>query len=139
MDPNPIRPTRGKARGRPQFASTPATRGPPPILTNVQGIRSAQPSQASQSTQQAQQPIQQAQQPTHSTQSPQSIHSTQPSQQPLQQGVGLNMQRPPRQMPPRLPGGPQQRAPRPPFAPRHGGSGDSSSQQNPMLGVSNYL
>lgn len=120
MDPNSIRPTRGRARGRPVFSSTPATRPPP---TTVQGLHATQPpSQAMQSTQPAQ--------PMHSTHPSQPIRSTQP---------GLSMPRPPRQMPPRLPSGLQQRAPRPSFGPRGGGDASSSSQQNPMPGVRNYL
>jgi len=77
----PIRPSRGKARGRPQFPIIqPGVSNLPP-----QGIRGPRPTIS--------QPI--------------------PSSQPLQTPVTGTMPRPPRSMPPRPTGGPQQRAPRP--------------------------
>ncbi|XP_060846985.1 piwi-like protein Siwi [Rhopalosiphum padi] len=105
---DPIRPSRGKARGRPQIPIN------QPVISSLtsslpQGIRGPRPTIL---------------QPTQ---------SSQPLQAPT---TGVGMQRPPRLMPPRPPGtAPQQRAPRP-LGPRPGITPDTTAPTNdPMEGV----
>ena len=109
----PIRPSRGKARGRPQVPTNqPGVSGLPNLPP--QGIRGPRPLIS---------------QPIHSQQP---LHSSQPLQTPV---TGANILRPPRQMPPRPTGAPQPRAPRP-LAPRPKISVDiATKQQDPMAGV----
>jgi len=104
----PIRPSRGKARGRPQFPTNqPGVSGSSNLPP--QGIRGSRPTTS--------QPM--------------------PSSQSLQTPVTGTMPRPPRPMPPRPAGAPQQRAPRPlgprpvmstDNLPRPGMSGDNASR-----------
>jgi hypothetical protein len=109
---DPIRPSRGKARGRPQI---PINQPGISSLTSSlpQGIRGPRPTIL---------------QPTQ---------SSQPLQAPT---TGVGMQRPPRLMPPRPPGtAPQQRAPRP-LGPRPGITSDTTASKNdPMEGVRIYF
>lgn len=138
-----IRPSRGKARGRPQVASNPSgVSGFPQVPTNQQGL-SGLPQV---STHQQRLSGVRGPRPIHSTPSlqppitgprptsSQPIHSSQPLPTPI---TGVAMQRPPRQMQPRAAGVPQQRAPRP-LGPRPIVSSDLSTapQQDPMAGVS---
>jgi len=129
-----IRPSRGKARGRPQVATNPppGVSGFPQIPTNQQGlsglpqgVRGPRPIHTTPSLQ----PPITGPRPTSS----QPIHSTQPLPTPI---TGVTMQRPPRQMQPRAAGPPQQRAPRP-LGPRPVVSSDQSTapRQDPMAGV----
>lgn len=133
----PIRPSRGKARGRPQFPTNqPGVTGSSNLPP--QGIRGSRPTTA---------------QPILSSQSLQTPVTDTMSRPPRP------MPRPPRPMPPRPTGAPHQRAPRPlgprPMmstdnlprpgmsggnAPRPGMSGDSVAfTQDPMAGVRIYL
>ncbi|XP_025207261.1 piwi-like protein Siwi isoform X1 [Melanaphis sacchari] len=115
-----IRPSRGKARGRPQIASD--QQGSSGLS---QGIRGPRPIHSTQFI--GPRPI--ISQPTPT---PQSFPTPRP---------GAAMQRPPRQMPPRAAGAPQQRAPQQraprPYAPRPVVSSDISSapRQDLMAGV----
>lgn len=128
-----IRPSRGKARGRPQVATNPpGVSGFPQVRTNQpglsglpQGVRGPRPIHATPSLQ----PPITGLRPTSS----QLLHSTQPLPTPI---TGVAMQRPPRQMQPRAAGPPQQRAPRP-LGPRPVVSSDQSTapRQDPMAGV----